>query len=279
MEEAKVNSDFRDNELIEMTHWDKKLGKNIISMYPKVGGRLRLAHEDNEQLSIVAKCISEDLEGDILSKYVTFEATVTTKKGILTAIKTGNAFVKEKKTYKDKTYETISSNKEKLETISIARALRIAGYGVEFTGAEEMSDVSNSESPNESTNKGKSDAKTGENKQGGKPPATNGKADPSDEEQDDKPKDGKYKTTDDYITRINGGKLDDADKTIDTTSALVSWKRKHQPEINKMSKDKRDSIMAVYRERYMTLQAAEKVQDPNLAGLGNGEKEYKDPTA
>jgi hypothetical protein len=31
-----------------MSHWDKKNEEWVRSVYPKIGGRLRLAHEDND---------------------------------------------------------------------------------------------------------------------------------------------------------------------------------------------------------------------------------------
>ncbi len=37
--------------------WDGKMVKNI---YPKIGGRLRLAHEGNDQLSITTEIIKYD---------------------------------------------------------------------------------------------------------------------------------------------------------------------------------------------------------------------------
>ena len=123
------------------------------------------------------------------------------------------------------------------------------------------------------------DGNDGNGKSGGKTttqgkPATNttGKADPPPET---KVGNGKYKMLDDYITRINGGKLIETDVPIDTTAALSGWKKKYQPEINKMTKADRDTLMALYRERYMTLQTIEKTE-PDLAGLGDGEKEHKD---
>jgi hypothetical protein len=49
---------FRDDEIIILEQlWDGKMVKNI---FPKIGGRLRLAHEENDQLSITTEIIKYD---------------------------------------------------------------------------------------------------------------------------------------------------------------------------------------------------------------------------
>jgi hypothetical protein len=49
---------FRDDEIIILEQLrDGKMGKNI---FPKIGGRLRLAHEENDQLSITTEIIKYD---------------------------------------------------------------------------------------------------------------------------------------------------------------------------------------------------------------------------
>jgi hypothetical protein len=49
---------FRDDEIIILDQLrDGKMVKNI---YPKIGGRLRLAHEGNDQLSITTEIIKYD---------------------------------------------------------------------------------------------------------------------------------------------------------------------------------------------------------------------------
>ena len=55
-------------------------------MFPVVGGRLRLAHEDNANLSIETKVISYDTEVAII------HAMVKTEKGVFNGL--GNASVK-----------------------------------------------------------------------------------------------------------------------------------------------------------------------------------------
>ena len=43
---------FREDEIVIMSHWDKRNDEWVKSVYPKIGGRLRLAHDENDQLSI-----------------------------------------------------------------------------------------------------------------------------------------------------------------------------------------------------------------------------------
>jgi len=143
---------------------------------------------------------------------------------------------------------------------------------------ENSADDNDSEYENPALSKGKQ-TQTGKSA----PPQSdkdNGKADDDNNSgENDKQKDDKYKTTDDYITRINGGKLAKDDKPIDTLEALRGWQKKHQPKINKMPTDVKMSIMAVFQERHDVLKKSESIpqDDPDLAGLG--EKEHKDPTA
>lgn len=108
-----MNNQFNPEELIRVG------GKS----YPVVGGRLRLAHESNKALSIETNIIYQD------SDKVTVQAKVTTDKGIYNGL--GNATVTRDAKLRNAILELA-------ETRSIARALRFAGYGVEFTGFEEM---------------------------------------------------------------------------------------------------------------------------------------------
>ena len=47
-----TNQQFKEDEIAYIRRWDKELNDYISNPYPKIGGRLRLAHEDNEVLSI-----------------------------------------------------------------------------------------------------------------------------------------------------------------------------------------------------------------------------------
>jgi hypothetical protein len=110
-----VISNFRDEELIKVQ------GKQ----YPLVGGRLRLAHEGNKQLSISTSLIS------MTDDRVIIQANIETEKGKFSGL--GNASAKRDKLLANALVELA-------ETRAIARALRFAGYGMEYTGFEEMPD-------------------------------------------------------------------------------------------------------------------------------------------
>jgi len=58
-----------------MVHWDKQVGAQITTPYPKIGGRLRIDHEQDEQLPITITVISDDGNVAVVS------ATTTTDKG------------------------------------------------------------------------------------------------------------------------------------------------------------------------------------------------------
>ena len=110
-----MNSSFRKEELVKVQNKE----------YPVVGGRLRLAHEDNKQLSIETSIINYSPEVAVI------QAKVTTEQGIFNGL--GNATVTRDARLKQAILELA-------ETRAIARALRFAGYGVEYTGFEEMPD-------------------------------------------------------------------------------------------------------------------------------------------
>lgn len=101
-------------------------------IYPVVGGRLRLAHDENKSLSIETNVVQYSDEATVI------QASVRTEKGTFTGL--GNASVKR---------DRVLSNAilELAETRAIARALRFAGYGVEYTGYEEVGDGKNTNEP------------------------------------------------------------------------------------------------------------------------------------
>ena len=127
---------FREDEIVVLKHWDKRDSKWVESVYPKVGGRLRLAHEDNEVLSISTDIVQ------YTEQIAVVKALVNTKKGEFSGF--GMASVERDKTIAPAILELA-------ETRSIARALRFAGYGVEYCGAEEVSHLGESteEPPNQ----------------------------------------------------------------------------------------------------------------------------------
>lgn len=109
---------FRSDELVKVQ------GKT----YPVVGGRLRLAHDENKALSIETTVVHYKEDSTVV------QAIVKTEKGTFNGL--GNASVKR---------DRVLSNAilELAETRAIARALRFAGYGVEYTGFEEVGDGKN----------------------------------------------------------------------------------------------------------------------------------------
>jgi hypothetical protein len=120
-----TSNDFREDELVSLrTEFDEE------AQFPRVGGRLRLAHEANDKLSIQTEVIRME---DALS---VVKATATTLKGDFCGF--GTASVQRDARLADSLLELA-------ETRSIARALRFAGFGVEFCSAEEVSHLPLSE--------------------------------------------------------------------------------------------------------------------------------------
>jgi hypothetical protein len=99
--------------------------------FPVVGGRLRIAHEENDKLSINTEIVRLE------ESFAAVKATATTSKGDFCGFGTASA---------QRDARLADSLLELAETRSIARALRFASYGCEFTSAEEMSHVICSES-------------------------------------------------------------------------------------------------------------------------------------
>jgi hypothetical protein len=93
-------------------------------VFPKVGGRLRVQHENHEHLSIETEMVTYEHLSLAICK-----AKVTTNQGVFTANGVASA---------EKDQRLITSLLELAETRSIARALRFSGAGVEFTGSEEL---------------------------------------------------------------------------------------------------------------------------------------------
>ena len=98
------------------------------TLYPKVGGRLRLAHEQNHKLSITTNIIKYD------GKIAVVSATSTTNKGSFQGFGMAST---------DRDQEIAPAILELAETRAIARSLRFAGYGVEYCSAEEVSHLKN----------------------------------------------------------------------------------------------------------------------------------------
>jgi len=129
---------FREDEIITMVHWDKAIGAQVTTPYPKLGGRLRIVHEQNEQLSITSKIISYD------GSVAVVQATATTDKGSYSGV--GMASV-------ERDEKIAPAILELAESRAIARSLRFCGIGVEYCGAEEISHL-----PRDNGNGGNGDA-------------------------------------------------------------------------------------------------------------------------
>ena len=145
---------FREDELV--TRKVKVNGQWESRTFPIIGGRLRLAHEQNESLSLQTKLISWD------GQYAVFKCRAVTGKGKFVGYGTSNS---------QRDTRLAESLVELAETRSIARALRFAGFGLEFTGAEEVSHVPATESEPEQTAGKESKPVFQEEKQSDKPQA------------------------------------------------------------------------------------------------------------
>ena len=90
--------------------------------YPVVGGRLRVAHEENKALSTQTELVQfESLNHAVV------KASIGSEKGQYSAYGVASS---------SKDERLIDSLLELAETRAIA--LRFAGYGVEYTGSEEL---------------------------------------------------------------------------------------------------------------------------------------------
>jgi hypothetical protein len=128
MSTEKNNNQFREDEIVIMSHVDKRTGEVVTRPYPKVGGRLRLAHEENGNLSISTEIIRYE------DNVVVVKAQATTSKGTFNGL--GMASL-------ERDQRIAPAILELAETRAIARALRFAGYGVEYCSAEEVSHLEN----------------------------------------------------------------------------------------------------------------------------------------
>ena len=126
--EKNNNNQFREDEIVIMSHVDKKTGEVVTRPYPKVGGRLRLAHEENGNLSISTEIIRYE------ENVAVVRALATTKKGYFNGL--GMASL-------ERDQQIAPAILELAETRAIARSLRFAGYGVEYCSAEEVSHLEN----------------------------------------------------------------------------------------------------------------------------------------
>ena len=124
MEKKSNGIGFLEGETVEITQWDKRENRWVSTTFPKISGRLRLAHNENEKLSITTEILRNDGNCAVIA------AKTETVKGIFTGIGMAS-------TERDK--NVASAILELAETRAIARSLRFAGYGMEYCSAEEVS--------------------------------------------------------------------------------------------------------------------------------------------
>jgi hypothetical protein len=115
MSTEKNNNQFREDEIVIMTHLDKRTGEVVRSPYPKVGGRLRLAHEENGSLSIATEIVHHE------ETVAVVKALATTTKGTFSGL--GMASL-------ERDQRIAPAILELAETRAIARSLSFAVYGV-----------------------------------------------------------------------------------------------------------------------------------------------------
>ncbi|NNL41004.1 MAG: hypothetical protein HKO79_00770, partial [Desulfobacterales bacterium] len=127
-----MNNKFHENEIAMIKRKNKKTNQTELHPFPMVGGRLRLFHEDLEKYDAVGSNCAGGVESEIVS-YKDDVAIIKARVAV-----NGNAFTATGMASKSRDRLIYPAIVELAETRAIARALRFAGYGVEFTGAEEM---------------------------------------------------------------------------------------------------------------------------------------------
>lgn len=149
--------EFRQDEVMVIDQWNDRERIAVKSIYPKIGWRLRIAHEENKTLSIITDVIRFQDDSAIV------KATAITDKGNFTGIGTASQV-------RDEGF-SIHALLEIAETRAIARSLRFAGYGMEYCSAEEISHLKgqkevplSKEVDSESTNESRPALKLMENK-------------------------------------------------------------------------------------------------------------------
>lgn len=145
---------FREDEIVILRHFNKERQEYVTNVYPKVGGRLRLAHEANpDAINIETEIYKYD--GNI----AVVIATCKTLTGRFTGI--GMSSI-------ERDQKIAPAILELAETRAIARALRFAGHGIEYCSAEEVSHLENGNEvpPDNGNGKQRQPAATGKNGNG-----------------------------------------------------------------------------------------------------------------
>src|SRR5210317_611578 len=125
--QSKGDKTMGNNSIVNQFRGDE-IAKIDNNLYPKVGGRLRLAHEQNHKLSITTDIVKYD------GKIAVVSAISSTNKGSFQGFGMAST---------DRDQEIAPALLELAETRAIARSLRFAGYGVEYCSAEEVSHLEN----------------------------------------------------------------------------------------------------------------------------------------
>jgi len=146
------NGAFKEDEIVSRRV--KINGEWQTRTFPIIGGRLRLAHEQNDNLSLQTELVSWD------GQYAVFKCRAVTAKGEFIGYGTSNA---------QRDARLSESLIELAETRSIARALRFAGYGLEFCGAEEVGHILDGEQNSEQTGNNPAERVFPQDNGGGKP--------------------------------------------------------------------------------------------------------------
>ena len=60
MNNQSIESQFREGEITLIKHWDEQRQEWTTSAYPRISGRLRLVHSENDALSIDTEIIKYD---------------------------------------------------------------------------------------------------------------------------------------------------------------------------------------------------------------------------
>ena len=126
MKKDNEENDFREDEIVRFSRWDSTENQWVNTIFPKISGRLRLAHKNNDQLSIT----TEVLRNDEIVAIV--RAKIVTIKGSFTGIGMASS---------ERDKEIAPAILELAETRAISRGLRFAGYGIEYCSAEEISHI------------------------------------------------------------------------------------------------------------------------------------------
>jgi hypothetical protein len=128
------NGQFREDELVSRK---VKVGQEWQTrVFPIIGGRLRILHENNDSLSIQTEIVRLD------NDFAVVKAAVESKKGKFNGTGTASS---------QRDARLADSLVELAETRAIARALRFGGIGVEYTSAEEISHMAAAELEREQT--------------------------------------------------------------------------------------------------------------------------------